>query len=132
MSKIDIDPVGRFATALKSAIEEADLSLTEVAEKADSSYEHIRKLIAGKALPSMYLLRILASVLKGDKEKWAELCEADRFFKNNKRFAKTMHQSPELEILEPLFPHLTKGNQEAVVSMVRTLLKQQRQQHATR
>lgn len=132
MARIDIEPKGRFATAFKSAIEEADLSLVELAEKADSSYENMRKLVAGKSLPSIFLLRILATILKADKDEWVELIEADRFYKTYKHLPKSMGQSPDLEKLQGTFPQLTKDNQNTIVQMVRTLLKQQKQHQASR
>lgn len=130
MAHIDIEPVGRFATALKSAIEEAGLSLVELAEKCDSSYEHMRKLVAGKAHPSIHLLRILAGVLKADKDEWMTLIEADKFYKIYKHLPKSMGQSRELEKLQSTFPKLTENNQNTIVQMVRTMLRQQRAHQA--
>lgn len=126
MAKIDIEPSGRFSTALKAAIEEADLSLVELAQKIDSSYEHMRKLVAGKAYPSIHLLRILANILKADKEEWAELVESDKLHAKYKHLPKFLNQSPAMEKFQPVIPRLTEENQDVLLQMARTLLKQQR------
>jgi transcriptional regulator with XRE-family HTH domain len=125
MARIEIEPSGRFGTALKSAIEASDMALAEVAEKSDTSYEHLRKLISGKAYPSVHLLRILATMFKTDRDEWAELVESDKLHKKFKHLPKFLNHSPDLEPLQPLFPRLSKHNQEMVIQMVRTLLKQQ-------
>jgi transcriptional regulator with XRE-family HTH domain len=130
MAQIDIEPSGRFSTALKAAIEASNMSLTELAQAVDSTYEHMRKLVGGKAHPSIHLLRALAIELKADKDEWAELIEADKLHKRFKHLPKFLNQSADLEVLQPLFPQLTKQNQDFVVQTVRTLIKQQKAQAA--
>jgi transcriptional regulator with XRE-family HTH domain len=125
MSKIDIEPNGRFSAALKSAIEASDMSLAELAEKVESSYEHLRKLVAGRAYPSLHLLRILATTLKADRDKWAELVEADRFYKDYKYLPKFMQQSPELEPFETVIPKLSPASRDSLLKMANVLLKQE-------
>lgn len=126
MPRIEIEPQGRLAAAIKTAAEKAGLSLSQLAEKADSSYEQMRKIIRGGTLPSMSLLRVLAQELHADKDEWATLCETDRFYKTYKRMPKEFGQSADLERLQSVFPLLTQGNQDAVVQMARTLLRQQK------
>lgn len=127
MSNIDIETNGRFSAALKAAVERADLSLVELAQKTDSSYEHCRKLIAGKAHPSIHLLRVLANVLKADKEEWAELVEADKLHAKYKNLPKFLGNSPTMEPFQPIIPQLTPNNRDLLLQTARTLLKQQRQ-----
>lgn len=131
MAKIDIEPSGRFSTALKAAIEKADLSLVELAQQCDSSYEHMRKLVAGRAHPSIHLLRILANILKADKDEWAELVEADKLHAKYKHLPKFLGHSAALERFQPLIPLLSAKNQEMLFQMAKTLLKQQRSTSAS-
>jgi hypothetical protein len=90
----------------------------------------MRKLVAGKAHPSVHLLRALANTLKGDRNQWAERIEADRQHKRHKHLPKFLGQSADLEMLEPFFPRLNQQNKEFVLHTIKTLLKQQDQQKA--
>jgi hypothetical protein len=71
MPKIDIEPNGRFSTALKIAIEKKGLSLTDVAQKADSTYENMRKLVVGAHSPlgicSVLWLQFLGRTVRNGK-----------------------------------------------------------------
>ena len=128
MSQIDIQASGRFAVALKAAVEESGLSLADLGDKVDASYEHLRKLIAGKAYPSIHLLRILATTLKGDKEKWSEHIEADKLHAKYKHLPKFLKQSGDLEKFEPIIPKLSQAGQEVLLQMAKTLLRQEKAQ----
>lgn len=127
MSKIDIDPTGRFSTALKQAIEEADLTLNELADKVDGTYENMRKLVAGKSLPSTHILPALARVLHADRKEWEELVEADRLYKKYKHLPKFLGTSKEMERFEPVIPKLSKEGQETLFKMAKKLLSEERQ-----
>jgi transcriptional regulator with XRE-family HTH domain len=129
MSQIDIQANGRFAVALKAAVEESGMSLADLGEKVDGSYEHLRKLIAGKAYPSLHLLRILATTLKADKEKWSELIEADKLYAKYKHLPKFLKQSGDLEKFQPIIPQLSKAGQEMLLQVAKTLLRQEKTQH---
>jgi transcriptional regulator with XRE-family HTH domain len=127
MAKIDIEPKGRFSTALKMAVEKKNMSLTELAQKADSTYEHMRKLVGGRGYPSVHLLRALADVLGGDRNEWAELVEADKLHKHYKHLPKFLHISPELEPFEAIIPKLSAHSRETLLAMAKTLARQESQ-----
>jgi transcriptional regulator with XRE-family HTH domain len=127
-TEIGVEASGRFSTALKAAIESANLSLVELAQKADSSYEHMRKLVAGKAYPSIHLLRVLASTLKADRDEWAELVEADKLHAKYKHLPKFLGQSADMEKFEPIIPQLSQAGQEMLLQMAKTLLRQEKAQ----
>jgi transcriptional regulator with XRE-family HTH domain len=125
-SKIEIDPQGRFATALKDAVEESGMSLAELGQRVDSTYEHMRKLVAGRAFPSPNLLRSLAHELKADRQQWLEMIEADRLHKKYKTLPKQLKISPELEPFEAIIPLLSPYSRETLLAMAKTMLRQDR------
>lgn len=125
MSKIDIEPVGRFASALKMAIEENDMNLTTLAQEVDSTYEHMRKLVAGKAFPSVLRLKALARALKVNSAEWEELVEADKLHRKYKHLPKFLGTSKELEPFESIIPKLSENARETLLAMARTLARQE-------
>jgi transcriptional regulator with XRE-family HTH domain len=124
MPKIDIEPNGRFSTALKIAIEKKGLSLTDVAQKADSTYENMRKLVGGRTFPSRHLLRALATVLGEDRKEWEEYIEADKLFKRYKTLPKHLGVPPELEPFQAIIPRLSPQSREILLATAKTLQKQ--------
>jgi transcriptional regulator with XRE-family HTH domain len=125
MPRIDIEPKGRFSTALKISVETAGLSLTDLAQRVDSTYEHMRKLVAGRAFPSQSLLRSLANELKADRGKWLELIEADKLFHKYKTLPAQLKISPELEPFEALIPRLSPQSRDTLLAMAKTLVRQE-------
>jgi transcriptional regulator with XRE-family HTH domain len=124
--KIKVESKGRFAAALKGAVEKSGMSLADLAQKLDLSYEHVRKLVAGLAYPSMSLLQILASTLGADRDKLEQLIETDKFHRDYKYLPKSMKQSPELEPFEPIIPKLSPVGREMLLQMAKTLLRQEK------
>jgi hypothetical protein len=127
MSKIDIEPKGRFATALKMAIEENGMTLTQVAQETDYTYEHMRKLVAGVTNPPPLLVKALARLLKADASEWSELAEADKLFKKYKHLPKFLGISKELEPFEAIIPKLSPDARETLLAMAKTLARQEGQ-----
>lgn len=124
MPNIDIEPKGRFSSDLKRAVEESGLTLTELAQKVDSTYEHMRKLVAGRAYPSTHLLRAMASTLGADREEWSEMIEADKLFKRYKKLPKFLNTNPKLEPFEAIINALNQEQIEAMLSMGKTFVRQ--------
>ena len=124
--KIEIEAKGRFATALKNATEKAGLSLAELGQRVDSTYEHMRKLVAGRAFPSPNLLRSLTHELKADRQEWLEMIDADRLYKKFKTLPKQLQISPELEPFAAVIPLLSAHSRETLLAMAKTMLRQDR------
>jgi len=55
------------------------------------------------------------------------LIEADKLHKRFKHLPKFLNQSPDMEMLQPLFPCVNRQNKEFVLQTIKTLLKQQDQ-----
>jgi hypothetical protein len=69
MSRISMEPHGRFGHLFAAAVEKKNLFLRDVAAKFDYSYEQMRKLVHGRSRPSKCLLtgllRPLRNALRG-------------------------------------------------------------------
>jgi transcriptional regulator with XRE-family HTH domain len=125
-NRIDIESNGRFSTALKIAVEAADMSLTDLAQRVDGTYEHMRKLVAGRAYPSTHLLRALAQELKADRSQWLMMIEADKLHKKYKTLPAQLQISPELEPFEAIIPRLSPQARDTLLAMAKTLVRQEK------
>ena len=72
------DRLGFFNTRLEQRVNEKGLTVGQLAEKAGTSYEHSRKLIAGSCLPSDELLKRLCTVLELSLKEMAPRLRKDR------------------------------------------------------
>ena len=123
---IDIETSGRFGSALKEAVENKGISLSTLAMRVNATYEHMRKLVAGRAYPSVHLLQALATELGVSRTKFEELSEADKLHKKYRHLPKFLDIAPELEPFQPIIPKLSKEGQQTLLAMARTLLHQER------
>jgi hypothetical protein len=68
----------KFAAALNARMEEMNLGINDVARMTSSTYEYIRKLSRGLALPSKYMINTLAGVLKLDAGELLDMSVEDK------------------------------------------------------
>jgi transcriptional regulator with XRE-family HTH domain len=124
---LDSKPEGRFANLLYDMMDKKDLSIRDVAEATDATYEHIRKMLKGIAFPSKLMLKALAKILGVSYDVFDEALTHDRMeHKYGKMAHKVMGQSPETARFSPLLPKLTEQQQDALYSMAQTFAKQNR------
>lgn len=106
---VELKPEGRLAHALVGRMNELDLTVRQLAERAGLSYEHIRKLVKGAASPSRLTLRELCRVLQMDANQMQSLAVADRI---EKKYGGIPHalagKHPELSLLAPWWDKLTE------------------------
>lgn len=126
---VDLEPQGRFATKMVGAMEQKGVTLTDLAERLDASYEHCRKLAKGIAYPSKYLTKLICKELGLDLAEAEELIVADKF---EHQFGdagfRFMGRNPELADIEKHWPSLTADQKAYITTTVEALAKQNRKQ----
>jgi len=70
--------MSQFAAAVDEALKREDMSIAELGELLETSYEYTRKLCRGLAFPSRSLLRQICQICKLDYEAMRSLIIADR------------------------------------------------------
>jgi transcriptional regulator with XRE-family HTH domain len=115
----------RFAPALNQAIKRRGITLTELAQSVDSSYEHMRRLTRGHAYPSRRLLRSLAERLGQDFESFEMLVDWDKIHDEYGCIPKFLGLSEEMKPLQNLIPKLSPMGQEIVLAAAKVMLKHQ-------
>jgi transcriptional regulator with XRE-family HTH domain len=127
---IKIVPNGRFCSALKKAVESHNLTLTELAQRADSTYEHMRKLTSGRAYPSRAMLRRLCAVLNADFDYWQELYERDKFQKEfGNEIPRCLKVPEEMKSFIRLLRKLSAQGRAVVLAAAKTLLDLESRSH---
>lgn len=107
---------------LNAALENKGMSLQELADATDMSYEYVRRLVKGEAVPSVRVLRDLARVLSLDQQALIDDANADRLkARMGDQFEKMLGKNPELAPIERFWDRLTEEQKQTVTTLVRTL-----------
>jgi hypothetical protein len=109
----------RFAHSLQKRMDELEIDIKGLADKTESTYEHIRKIVRGQAFPSRYFLRILCHALDLNVDEMDELLVADRL---ESKFggipAKLAGKDPTMLPLERIWGRLTRPQQDLILAQM--------------
>ena len=123
----DANEPGQFASALQQRLDDRQMTLKELANEIEASYEHCRKLVRGSASPSPLLLKQICSTLDLDLEKMKRLVTADQ---NRSRYGtipdELSGKNPDLARMERLWPGLNTEQKEVLEVLAETLVARNR------
>lgn len=118
---------GRLARALTQRMNELDVTIRQLAERASLTYEHIRKLVKGAAYPSKLALLEVCRVLTLDPVEMETLAVADRV---EKKYGGIPHalagKHPELSLLAPWWDLLTEEQKTSFRLQIRSVAEANR------
>ena len=98
----------RTGEVLTERMQELKLSIADLAEKVGTSYEHVRNVAKGNAVPSKLMVRALADALKIKADELDRIVTADRIrVKFGTIPLELAGKNPELEPLERVWNHLS-------------------------
>lgn len=104
------------------------LSIRDVATKVGTSYEHVRSIVKGKAVPSDLMARALAETLKINKDELERVVTADRI---RRKFGtiplEIAGKNPELEPLERVWIHLSQDHKADLIAQAEAWAKRDRE-----
>jgi|ERR1019366_1362303 transcriptional regulator with XRE-family HTH domain len=113
----------RFGEMLQNAMADKDMSIRDLAEQIGSTYEYMRKLVRGLALPSRYMLNTLVPLLKFDRDAADRLIAADKIEKQHGSIPLELSgKDPELEPLERDWKSLTDQQKELLMSQFKSFI----------
>jgi transcriptional regulator with XRE-family HTH domain len=120
MSRISMEPHGRFGHLFAAAVEKKNLSLRDVAAKFDYSYEQMRKLVHGRSRPSKCLLTGLCDLLEMPYEEASRAANADRM---EERYGieeahAALKQNPRIADIEPYLSQLDDREWQMFVTQI--------------
>lgn len=113
---------GHLARKLIARMAEKKLDLHELADRVDSGYENIRKVIRSKGFPSRHVLKEIAKVLDLDFQDLYSLMVSDQL---SKKFgdipARLSGRNAELAPIEELWPYLTDEQKTQLISIAHVM-----------
>jgi transcriptional regulator with XRE-family HTH domain len=113
-------PPNQTAGMLAERMRGLNLSIRDVAGKVGTSYEHVRSVVAGNALPSDIMALALAGALKIKKEELERVLTADRI---RKKFGtiplEIAGKNPELEPLERVWKYLSQDHKADLIAQAK-------------
>ena len=106
----------RLALELERRMEAQHLTIKDVASQAGLTYEHVRKLINGSALPSLESLQRICKVLHADLHEMTTLLFAEKASRTygTDVVSEMTGKNPELESIETNWAHLS-SEQKAIL-----------------
>ncbi len=110
---------------IRQRMQQKGCSIRDLAAAAGVTYEHVRKIVKGDALPSRHSLQTLAKVLELELEEVEPLRVADGIRLKYGQIPKEITgRDPELQPIERYWHRLTKEQKATVTQLVRTLAHQ--------
>jgi|HubBroStandDraft_5_1064220.scaffolds.fasta_scaffold42571_1 hypothetical protein len=114
--------LGFFNARLEQRMNEAGVSARELATKASSTYEHIRKLIMGRCLPSDSMLERLCAALQLNKKEMSRRVLKDKMIF---RFGDAAWQASGIDARAApcyiLLPLMSRSERESFIVQLRAL-----------
>ena len=122
MAAVNVEPDGLFAQELVKRMNELGVTIRDLAEKTEITYESIRKLAHGVAFPSNFVLKEICKILSMDYEHAKKLVVEDRIIKKYGSVASVLAgKNPELDEIERFWAHLTDSQKKDIVAMVQVM-----------
>ena len=116
-----------FGTKLQEALDKKSMQIRDASDLIGSTYEYMRKMVRGQALPSKYMLRTLCDKLGMDFDEAERLVAADHMQKKHGGIPMELAGiSPELEPFQRGWVKLTKDQKNHLLTTLRTFLTHNR------
>lgn len=120
----DNDKLGFFSQRLLFSMSALNLTPKELAPRIGCSYEFVRRMLHCESLPSPQLLRRINSVFQWNTRKIEELIRLDECRKKfGAAFWSVIGKDPRMEPVYILFPYLTAGERQMMVSFLRFIVE---------
>jgi transcriptional regulator with XRE-family HTH domain len=104
---------------IKQALLDKGMSIKDLSEKLELSYEHTRRLTNGLTIPSKFVLRALCSILDLNEQDMEKLVTVDKIRKRYGSIpAEIAGKKPGLEPIERVWDRLTPDQQGDAVAMI--------------
>jgi len=110
-----------------AAMEEQGKSIRDIAKETGATYEHIRMIVRGEAVPSRFMLRTLSETLGLPIKEMERLSQADRIrMKFGTVPLELAGKNPEIERIERAWPHLNASDKEDLYVLAESRAKRNR------
>lgn len=114
----------KFSTAISHALDQKKLSIRDLMEATETTYEHTRRLVKGLAHPSPRLVKDIAKFLDLDAKQLQDFATEDRIVsKYGKSSLRVAGRNPEMQAIDVAWPYLSDSSKATLISMAQTMSK---------
>ncbi len=117
----------RTGAVLTERMKKLNLSMSDLAAKVGTSYEHVRNITKGNAVPSQFMVQALATALGMNNVELDRIATADRI---RTKFGtiplELAGKNPELEPLERVWSHLSQEHKADLIAQAQAWAKRDR------
>jgi DNA-binding phage protein len=128
MANIGMTPGGQFGAMFAQAIAARGMSLGSLAQKADRSYEQMRKVFLGTSTPSSALVAKVSKILGMNAEEAQRAATKDRMQRRfGRQGLKVLGRDPRLAELDAVASLLSDQDLQTLITVARGLVKARKQ-----
>jgi transcriptional regulator with XRE-family HTH domain len=123
----DEGPKTQIAELISSKMEQRGKTMKDLAEQFDVTYEHVRRVVRGEAIPSKYVLKLFAQELDIPYPELERVAVSDKIKRKYGSIpAELAGKNPSLEPVERVWGKLTEDQQSALIDMATSFAKRNR------
>jgi transcriptional regulator with XRE-family HTH domain len=118
----------RTGEVLREQMEAKNISIKDLADKIETTYEHTRSIIRGNVVPSKHMLPLFAKVLGLNIKELEKLAVADKIRRKYGKIPLELSgKNPELEPIERAWEKLSESHKQDIIAMVQTYARRDAQ-----
>lgn len=115
------------AELVADAMEQRGLTIRDLAIKLGLTYEHIRRVVRGEAIPSKFILKPMCDELGIAFDEVDQIATGEKIRKKYGAIPVDLTpRDPDLSVIEKLWRQLSKGHRKDALSMMQTWAKSDR------
>lgn len=112
---------------VNNAMQDKGMGIRDVAEKLELTYEHVRRIVRGEAIPSKFILKPIAELLSMEYSELEQLATAERIRKKYGAIqVDIIPKNATLDPVEKVWNKLTEKQQKDALSMMQGWAKNNR------
>jgi transcriptional regulator with XRE-family HTH domain len=112
--------IGKFSTRVQQIMDDKNITMKELAEATEMTYEHTRKIVKGLVYPSKNMARLVAGALKVSGKELEDLALEDKLMGKFSHVASKMAgRNPELESIDAVWSLFDDRDKQDIYAFVK-------------
>lgn len=129
-NKRKVEAFTSVAETVSEAMKEQGVSIRDLAIKLGLTYEHVRRVVRGEAIPSKFILKPLCVELGIDYDEVDKLATGEKIRKKYGAITTDLSpQNPTLEKVQRMFNALNETQQKDLLDMLQVMVQRNRKIH---
>lgn len=122
-----VEKAQTFAERLQELMDNHEpkpVGLLELSQKIRVSYEHCRKILRGKSVPSHFIIAAIAKFFKEDADELEQIAKADTFQRKYADQFPAPEFNKELAVVQKAWPLLEEEQQAEVLALIKNFVSE--------